>query len=128
MASVGNLGLELNLQIRQGVTLGPVVLTLTDADGAPIDLTGSQFRGQIRKTRGSATAVAEFTFTTTDPLVGKVSFGLADDVSATIPCGETTRDPLSQYVYDILMDDISGTTFPVMYGTVSILKGVTRAP
>ena len=128
MASVGNLGLELNLQIRQGVTLGPVVLTLTDADGAPIDLTGSQFRGQIRKTRGATTVAGEFEFNILDPLAGKVSVDISEAVSLAIPCGETTRDPLSQYVYDILMDNISGVPFPVMYGTVYVLKGVTRAP
>jgi hypothetical protein len=128
VSSVGNFGQELNLQIRQGATFGPVVVTLTDATEQPLDLTGCQFRGQIRKTRSSPVVVAEFSFTISDPLVGKVSFGLADDVSLTIPCGDTTRDPLSQYVYDILLDDTAGATVPVMYGAVSVLKGVTRAP
>lgn len=128
MAGFGNLGLELNLQIRQGATLGPVVLTLTDAAGVPIDLTGSQFRGQIRKTRGATAVVGDFEFNILEPLAGKVAIDVTEAVSLAIPCGETTRDPLSQYVYDILMDDISGVPFPVMYGTVSVLKGVTRAP
>lgn len=47
--TLGNIGEEMDLLIRQGGTFGPHVFTMKNPDGSAFDLTGMVLRGSIRK-------------------------------------------------------------------------------
>ena len=49
MAQVGTRGERLDLIVRQGATLGPHTVTLTNPDGSAVNLTGCTIQGQVRK-------------------------------------------------------------------------------
>lgn len=49
MAQVGFRGERLDLIARQGATLGPFVVTLTNPDNSPVNITGCTIRGLVRK-------------------------------------------------------------------------------
>jgi hypothetical protein len=128
MATIGTKGANLDLLIRQGATLGPVPCRLTNPDTSPMILTGSTFRGQIRKTPSSAsstgaTAVCVITnatngeFTFEFPVAATTAL-IADDVSEEAPA--------SIYVWDLEIEDSVGRVTPIFYGTVKVFREVTK--
>lgn len=129
-ATIGFLGVRQNLQIRQGATFGPLRLTVRNPDNTPVDLTGSTLVGHIRKTAKAPVVLLE--------LVGTIEGDSADGVwrveeltaaqTAALAAGETPAEPASQYVYDLEWTDATGRVTPLLYGTVSVLREVTRAP
>lgn len=49
MATLGYIGEKLDLLVRQGATLGPFAVTLTNPDNTPVNLTGATLRAHLRK-------------------------------------------------------------------------------
>jgi len=127
MATLGNIGEKLDLLIKQGSTFGPFTAQLLNPDLTPVNLTGCQFRAQIRKTGLSPTIVATIPFTIITPLSGIYQFGLASDVAETIPAGETIKDPVSKYTWDAELVDSLGRVLPIYYGDCKVFREVTRA-
>ena len=82
----------LDLTINQGATFKRVI-TITDANNNPVNISSNTFRGQIRKRYTSTDILATFTCTITDPAGGKLSIDLTDAETSAIPAGE--------WVYDI---------------------------
>lgn len=127
---IGYLGEPLDILIRQGGTFGPFSGTMVDTDGTPIDLTGCTIRGSIRH-KGLDANKAPFPFnlvvTSAYDATGTYSFTLTDEVTATIPCGESTDLPASQHVWDMELQDAGGQVIPLYYGKVTVLREVTRA-
>ena len=119
----------LNLSIDQGSTFSRT-LTITDAGGAPVDLTGQTFTGQIRKTATDATIVATFTCTLlnqiTDP--GKLTVVLPAAASSAIALrAQKLASRVAQdFAYDIERTFPSGTVERLLDGVVSISPEVTR--
>jgi hypothetical protein len=126
MPTIGNKGEVLDLLIRQGATFGPHEVTLTDAQAAPIDITGSTFSAQIRKTYNASTIDATFTFAITNAAQGKFTFTLSNTVTAALTAGADEFDPLSQYVWDLEMTSASGRVTPLFYGAVRVFREVSR--
>ncbi len=89
---------------------------------APTDLTGYSARMHIREDIDDVTAIdeltsvgGEITLSTTD---GRITVTIADDVTAAYTFDEA--------VYDLEVEDGSGVTTRLLYGTVTLSKEVTR--
>lgn len=122
---IGNLGSKLNLDIRQGGTFS-VGVTLTNPDNTPVDLTGATVRGQIRKTALDTVVAAAFTVTITNAPGGAFTFGLTDEITAALVAGEQPTEDASLYVWDMELEDALGQVLPLYYGSVTVLREVTR--
>lgn len=122
-----NVGERWDLELRQGSSFGPVRHVLTNPDETPVNLTGCQVRGQIRRKALDTTVVATFVCTIApDPLLGWYEFALTDEATAAIPCGPTIADALSQFEYDIELEDAAGRVMCTLQGRVSVKPEVTR--
>ncbi len=116
-----------DITIEQGATFH-LPLTIKNSDDSAFDLSGYTPRGNIRRTHQSATIVASFTFTLTFPYtLGKMDVILTDEVTASIPCGETTTSSTSKYVYDIEIEHTSGTVKRLLEGYLYVSPEVTRS-
>lgn len=128
MAQVGFKGERLDLQARQGATLGPFIVTLKNPDNTPVNLTGCTIQGQVRKNALDADIAAEFVIAYIDRLEGKFSFEIPHTVTALMSAGEFQRDIDSQFQWDMeLLDSLSRIT-PLYYGDYNNFREVTRVP
>lgn len=123
---LGTIGARVDLLIKQGATFGPHVVTLTNPDGSPTDLTGCSFKGSIKAKARDASVLARFSFTMVSVNPGKFSFQLAATDSAVIPAGENLSDSASLKTYDIKMLDASGRVVPLFYGDAKVFREVTN--
>lgn len=127
MTVLGYIGEKLDLLVKQGSTLGPFRVTLRNIDGTAVNLVGCTVRGHVRKKALDIALVATLTINVTEPANGKFDFGLPDEITATIPAGETLKDALSLYVWDMELEDASGRVVPLYYGDCKVFREVTRA-
>jgi hypothetical protein len=127
MTVLGYIGEKLDLLVKQGSTLGPFRVTLLNVDQTPVNLTDCTVRGHVRKKALSADITALFAVSITEAATGKFEFGLPDEITAAIPAGETLKDPLSLYVWDMELEDALGRVMPLYYGDCKVFREVTRA-
>ncbi|CAN5858655.1 hypothetical protein BH11PSE13_BH11PSE13_12290 [soil metagenome] len=126
--TIKQLGERVDLQIRQGSTLGPVQCRLSDAATTlPIDLTGCTIRGSVRKTLSSGEVAAQMVVGMASPETGAFSFHIPANVTAGLPVGPAITDPASAYVWDMEMEDGDGVVTPLYYGTILLYPEVTKA-
>lgn len=127
MPQIGFIGERLDIIVRQGTNLGPYLVTLSDKNGLPIDLTGCTIQGQVRKNAlDQGAPVASFEIAYTDRTAGKFTFGMPHAVTADIPAGEFQKDEASQYKWDMELLDSQGRKIPLYYGTFENFREVTR--
>lgn len=127
MAQVGFRGERLDLLVRQGATLGPHVVTLTNPDNTPVNLTGCTIQGQVRKNAlDTGAPVATFVINYIDLLLGKFSFEIPHTITALIPAGEFQKDDESQYQWDMELLDSQNRIIPLYYGNFENFREVTR--
>lgn len=132
MPSISRVGEELNLDVRQGSTLGPIVALmrnpadLTHPSPWPVDLTGCTVRGQVRRKASDALPAATFVCQVTDPTDGKYQFTLPASATAGMECGDRLEDSKSKYVWDLEMEHPDGTVTPLYYGVLRLQREVTR--
>lgn len=105
------------LTIDQGTTF-ETTLDLVGDDGAPVNVAGYTFSGQIRKSYYSSTPTANLTISVTNSANGNVKISLNSAVTSNISAG--------RYLYDIKMVDTSGTTTRIVEGVVTITPQVTK--
>lgn len=130
LGKISTRGERLDLELRQGASLLPVRHNLKDPDtGNPVDLTGFQARGQIRrKALDSGAPVVSFqTLIAPTPTQGWYEFWLTDEQTAAIPCGPTLNDPASLYEWDFELQDAAGNVIETFWGLVRVAPEVTRA-
>lgn len=114
---LGDLGAVLDLQFRQGSTFGPHEIVLTNPGDTPMDLTGAEIRGQLRRNPGEGNPVA-FTVTFGDRTAGEFSFELsAEQTAALTP---------PKYIYDLELEDTLGRVIPLFHGEVIVELEVTH--
>lgn len=127
MAKIGSIGERIDIILRQGSTLGPFLVTLTNPDNRPVDLTGAVVQGQVRKNALDVGApVASFEIEFVDRVNGKFKFGISRTVTVNIPAGEYREDPASQYKWDMELIDSQGRCIPLYYGDFENFREVTR--
>jgi hypothetical protein len=107
---------NLPLQIRIGDT-ETVSVTIQDAAGAPVNISGRTYAAQIRTTTDAATALATFTCA--------IVSGAAGTLTATLSAATTAALTPGLGVWDL--EETSGTTVTTLLsGPVTIVQDVTR--
>ena len=105
-----------NIFIDQGATFTTTV-TVTDANGDAVALSGYSVAAQIRKTFLSSTATA-FTATISNASAGEITISLTDTQTTSLESG--------RYVYEVLITASGGTKTRVVEGQVTVNPSVTR--
>lgn len=106
-----------DLTADQGSTFD-TTLDLVQDDGSPLDVTGYQFSGQVRKSYYSSNATANLTITATNAAQGNLIVSMSAATTANIPAG--------RYLYDIKMTDVSLTVTRIVEGIITISPQVTK--
>lgn len=105
-------------------------LTIKDATGTEVDLTGHTFRGQIRKSISNAVIVASFSFTLLDQVTspGRVDVTMSNAVSSAIllPKQDKVQRKAEKMAYDIESEDGLGIVVRWLEGAVDFSPEVTR--
>ena len=135
------LGTRLDLQVRQGSTLGPYRHQLTQAGGVPFDLTGCTVRAKVRP---AATAIPVTCINgdtgvvepveliemrvviAADPTLGFYDFGLAAEITGAMVAGENMNSPESLYLWDSELVLADGRVVPLYYGRLMLQPEVTK--
>ena len=117
VATIDNLPADLNLALMQGKHWS-TIMSLRDSAGAPIDVTGYVFRGQVRPTPPGPLA-ASFTFTIVDAPNGIVRVELSSADTAALTA--------TRYLYDWEYADLVGEEHALVRGSISISLEVTHA-
>ena len=105
-----------NIFIDQGATFTTTV-TVTDANGDAVNLSGYSVAAQIRKSFLSSTATA-FTATISNASAGEITISLSPTQTAALEAG--------RFVYDVLITASGGTKTRVVEGQVTVNPSVTR--
>jgi hypothetical protein len=104
-----------NLTVDQGSDFSSVV-TVTDSDDQLVDLTNYTYRGQIRKSYTSSTAI-NFVITANTPANGELTITLTSSQTAVMKSG--------RYVYDVEIESGNVVT-RVVEGQLEVTPRVTR--
>ena len=105
-----------NIFIDQGATFTTTV-TVTDANGDAVNLSGYSVAAQIRKSHLSSTSTA-FTASISNASAGEITISLTDSQTTSLEAG--------RYVYDVLITASGGTKTRVVEGQVTVNPSVTR--
>ena len=105
-----------NIFIDQGATFTTTV-TVTDANGDAVNLSGYSVAAKIRKTFLSSTATA-FTATISNASSGEITISLSPTQTTALEAG--------RFVYDVLITASGGTKTRVVEGQVTVNPSVTR--
>lgn len=105
-----------NLYVDAGSTFSAII-TVTNSDGTPMNLTGYTAASQIRKSYGSTTAY-NFNASVYDVNLGKIRIQLSDEESGLIKPG--------RYLYDIEITSILGEKLRVVEGIVLVTPEITK--
>lgn len=124
MVTIGTKPPCVNTFVLQGSTYKKAFVIKNSA-GALVDLTGSSFVGQIRRTKSSTTVVASFTFSVNLSL-SRVEYSLSAATTAAMTAGATDDSSDSQYVYDIEWIKSDGSIQRIFGGVLTLSPEVTR--
>ena len=105
-----------NLTADQGSTFRATV-NITDAEGNGLDISLYTYRGQVRKTYTSSTAV-DFTVTAADAPAGEIELLLSDTQTGGMKAG--------RYLYDVEIISDGGEVTRVIEGQLEVTPRVTR--
>ena len=105
-----------NIFIDQGATFTTTV-TVSDANGDAVSLSGYSVAAQIRKSHLSSTSTA-FTASISNASAGEITISLTDSQTTSLEAG--------RYVYDVLITASGGAKTRVVEGQVTVNPSVTR--
>jgi hypothetical protein len=105
-----------NLVIDQGTTYS-LTITVSDATGEAVNLTGYTLRSQLRKSYG-ATSYTAFTAASASPTTGELTISLTDTQTSALKSG--------RYVYDVEIVDTNNAVTRVLEGIITVTPEVTR--
>lgn len=105
-----------NLVIDQGTTYS-LTITVSDATGLPVNLTGYTLRSQLRKSYG-ATSYTAFTTSSETPASGELTISLTATQTSALKPG--------RYVYDVEIVDTNSAVTRVLEGIITVTPEVTR--
>ena len=106
-----------NLYVDQGSDF-TITLSLTDSVDDALNLTGSSFLAQVRKSHASSTVKATFT-TTNDGNGGNLTIKLTDVQTAALEAG--------RYVYDVMQTAGDGIKTRLIEGQLIVTPSVSRS-
>jgi hypothetical protein len=103
---------QLDLTVYRGIDLQPVVVTVTDVNGNPINLTGWSVAFGARKFTGLASI--------TNPIAGQVTIQANRQATKALPVGETP--------YDLILLSNGGVSFgPFVAGMMTVKETLSPA-
>jgi hypothetical protein len=105
-----------NLVIDQGTTFSSII-SLTQQDGTPMNLTGYTVKSQFRKSYQSSSATS-FTASVYDATAGKIRLQLVPTDTTSIQAG--------RYLYDIELTSGSGEKSRALEGLVILTPEITK--
>ena len=105
-----------NIFIDQGATFTTTV-TVTDANGDAVNLSGYSVAAQIRKTFLSSTATA-FTATISNASSGEITISLSPTQTTALEAG--------RFVYDVLITASGGDKTRAVEGIANVNASVSR--
>ena len=118
--TLGSGGARCDIELRQGDDLGPYPMTLLDANGVAINLTGATLSGGCRKIGNITGAVIPFTFTNLDLANGSVSFWLPSAVTDNfLAVSFIVSEP--SYEWYIKLSDSTAKIQTLPYGLIFML-------
>jgi hypothetical protein len=106
-----------NLVIEQGSSY--LVEWTWEQGGEPVDLTGYEVRGMVRKAPNTEVLLNLGTYLTLGGESGTVTLNIPDTVTAGLSWS-------SRVCYDIELESSGGTTYRFLEGTVSLRKEITH--
>lgn len=110
---------RLDMELKQGEDFYRL-LTIKDANGDAVDITGYTFAAQIKKGYQDKSAFLTFSFNISDASAGQVEMTLAASLSSAKIILKR-----EEYVYDVEMDDTVRKT-RIMEGVIEISPEVTK--
>jgi hypothetical protein len=111
------MGAYTDLTIDQGADFETTFDLIAD-DGTPIDITGYEFYGQVRKSYYSTNPTANILITILNAPRGNTLISIDAANTANIISG--------RYVYDIKLKDTSNVTSRVVEGIITVTPQVSR--
>ncbi len=124
--TISIVGERLDLEVRQGSTLGPIRHQLSMPDDTPFDLTGYTFRAAVRRSAANTKIVATFDITMPSPEEGWYEMKLTDEVTAAFEVGISSTAVESRYAWDSEMETPDGDVTPLFFGELRVQPEVTR--
>lgn len=106
---------RVNIVIDQGTDF-ETSITLTDASGDQLDVTGMTAASQIRKTHSSSNSVSFITALANN--TGSLTLSLNNSTTSSMTAG--------RYVYDVELTDSSNVVSRILEGVVTVTPEVTR--
>jgi hypothetical protein len=113
----GSIGVQLDLTVRAGDTLGPFVVTIDD-EGVPINLTGCTFDAAVSKLN-TDDGVLPITVTVTDAPNGKCVIKAADTQNLDDDSSNFFNAQIA-YSWYFKMTDTAGTKRTYLFGYVKV--------
>lgn len=111
------MAIKANIVIDQGADFTAEIVLL-DTDGEPYDLTDHVITASMRKNYTSSVSV-DFECSPRNPATtGQLFMSLDDSVTSEIEPG--------RYLYDVVVEDLSGVRTRVVEGIATITPGITR--
>jgi hypothetical protein len=92
-----------------------IIVTVKDSFGAPVDLTGSTSKAQLKENYGSSSAI-DFTCTPT---------GVTGQVNISLSSADTSALTANSYIWDFQITDSNGRTRTYLAGDVVAFNEVT---
>jgi hypothetical protein len=110
----------LDFTIYQGITFGPVLINCLDAADAAVDITGWTLQADVRRTLQDG--VVEFN------LGASITNGATGEITLTLTDEETDLLDAGSYVWDLVLENLSGQRLgPFAVGRVRV-KPVSSRP
>jgi predicted phage tail protein len=121
--TIGDIGQKINLLISRGDDFGPHEVTLTDALGAPFNLTGCSVVGALKKRANQPAPAMLFTTEITSILGGQFTFSMpkAETLKAAQP---GTDSEIISYFWDLKLEFADGKRLPLFYGTATVKANI----
>ena len=110
---------KLNIELKQGEDFYRLI-TIKDANGVAVDITGYSFAADIRRSFSDSVAYLSFSFNISDATGGEVEMTLAKALSTA-----KTIKIKENFLYDVEMNDTVRTS-RIMEGTCSVSPEVTK--
>ena len=115
-----------NFVIEQGATFNPVLRLVEKTTQNPIDITGSDFKMQIREEDQDGTVIVELSITNSRIVIVDASDGKFQLVLTDTETDAFTADQFQDAVYDLEWKDSAGVVKRLLQGCVGLVLNITR--
>jgi hypothetical protein len=119
--TIGSLGERLDWHVRKGANLGTFRFEM-EANELPVDLTGSEIFGWIKRKATDSIAVIDLEATILSPATeGMYTIPDLYNQLLELAGGTDLADPLSKYVWRLFLRDSLGRIIPIYHGFIFVL-------